>query len=122
MVNPYQSYIKTELDSLPVAGIIVKGYDRIILELKRAIENIEKGNIKGKIENISKALDLLTTLRLGLDFEKGGDIARNLEDIYSFCEREIQLANLKNDTERLKSVIKVLDTLKSGWEELAAKS
>ncbi|ACN99694.1 flagellar protein FliS [Sulfurihydrogenibium azorense Az-Fu1] len=122
MVNPYQSYIKTELDSLPVAGIIAKGYDRIILELKRAIENIEKGNIKGKIENISKALDLLTTLRLGLDFEKGGDIARNLEDIYSFCEREIQLANLKNDTERLKSVIKVLDTLKSGWEELAAKS
>ena len=122
MVNPYQSYIKTELESLPVAGIIAKGYDRIILELKSAIENIEKRNIKGKIENISKALDLLTTLRLGLDFEKGGEIARNLEDIYSFCEREIQLANLKNDVERLQNVIKVLDTVKSGWEELATKS
>ncbi|WP_028950708.1 flagellar export chaperone FliS [Sulfurihydrogenibium subterraneum] len=122
MINPYQSYIKTELDSLPVAGIIAKGYDRIILELKSAIENIEKRNIKGKIENISKAIDLLTTLRLGLDFEKGGEIARNLEDIYSFCEREIQLANLKNDVERLQNVIKVLDTVKSGWEELATKS
>ncbi|MFN3787499.1 MAG: flagellar export chaperone FliS, partial [Sulfurihydrogenibium azorense] len=121
MVNPYQSYIKTELDSLPVAGIIAKGYDRIILELKSAIENIEKKNIRGKIGNISKALDILTTLRLGLDFEKGGDIAKNLEELYAFCEREIQLANLKNDVGRLRDVIKILDTVKSGWEELAAK-
>lgn len=122
MVNPYENYIKTELDSLPIPGIIAKGYDRIILELKSTIESIEKGNLKEKIKSISKALDILTTLRLGLDFEKGGEIAQNLYDIYSFCEREIQLANLKNDTQKLNDVIKILNTVKEGWEELAQKA
>ncbi|WP_297889460.1 flagellar export chaperone FliS [Sulfurihydrogenibium sp.] len=122
MVNPYENYIKTELDSLPVAGIIAKGYERIILELKGAIENIENRNIKGKIKNISKAIDILTTLRVGLDFEKGGEIAQNLEDIYSFCINELLLANLKNDKQRLEDVINILNTLKSGWEELAHKT
>jgi flagellar protein FliS len=121
MINPYENYIKTELDSLPIAGIIAKGYDRIILELKGAIENIEKSNIKEKIQNISKAIDIITTLRLGLDFEKGGEIAQNLEEIYSFCLKEIQLANLKNDKKKLEDVINILNTLKSGWEELAQK-
>ncbi|MGC9120779.1 MAG: flagellar export chaperone FliS [Sulfurihydrogenibium sp.] len=121
MNNPYESYIKTELETLSLPGLVAKGYDRIILELKGAIENIDKGDIKGKIQHISKALDILNTLFYGLDFEKGGEIAQNLSELYSFCIREIQLANLKNDKKRLEDVINILNTLKGGWEELAQK-
>jgi flagellar protein FliS len=119
--NPYEGYIKTELETLSLPGLVAKGYDRIILELKGAIENIDKGDVKGKIQHISKALDILNTLLYGLDFEKGGEIAQNLSELYSFCIKEIQLANLKNDKKRLEDVINILNTLKGGWEELVQK-
>ncbi len=120
-MNPYESYIKTGIETANLPKIIAMAYDRINLELEKAIDAIEKEDLKSKINSINKALDILFTLKVGLDFEKGGEIARNLNDIYDFCEKQIMVGNLKNDKEALKSVINILNTIKEGWEELSTK-
>lgn len=120
-MNPYESYIKTGLETANLPKIIAMGYDRIILELEKAIEFIKNQDIKSKIDSINKALDILFTLKVSLDFEKGGEIAKNLNDIYNFCEKQIMIGNLKNDIYTLKDVINILNTVKEGWEELSLK-
>jgi flagellar protein FliS len=120
-VNPYESYLKTGLETANLPKLISMGYERIILELKAAIESIKNNDLKSKINHINKALDILLTLKTGLDFEKGGEIAQNLYEIYSFCEKQIMLGNLKNDEEILNEVINVLNTVREGWEELSSK-
>ncbi|MEZ0323919.1 MAG: flagellar export chaperone FliS [Hydrogenothermaceae bacterium] len=119
MTNPYETYLKTGLETMPLPKVISSGYERIILELKSAIEDIKKGDTKGKLDHIHRALEILRVLRLGLDFEKGGEIAVNLDNIYEFLERHISLGNLKNDEKILNEAIKILDTVKSGWDEIS---
>ncbi|MEJ5173650.1 MAG: flagellar export chaperone FliS [Hydrogenothermaceae bacterium] len=119
MVNPYESYLKTGLETMPLPKVIANGYERIVLELKSAIESIKTGDIKSKISHIHRALEILRVLRLGLDFEKGGEIAVNLDNIYEFLERHISLGNLKNDEKILNEAIEILNTVKSGWDEIA---
>lgn len=118
MTNPYQAYLKTGLETQTIPKLISTAYERIITELKQAEECIDKGDIKGKIDHIYKALDIIRVLRAGLDFEKGEEIARNLEEIYAFLERHITLGNLKNDKEIFEQAIGILNTVKSGWDEI----
>jgi flagellar protein FliS len=76
-------------------------------------------NVAPKCENISRAMALMEGLRLCLDKEAGGDIARNLEDLYDYMERRLVLANAKNDPAILDEVASLLNEIKSGWSAIA---
>ncbi len=121
MTNPYEAYIKTEVETASPVKQIVMLYDRAILSLKQAIEDIENNDIKSKVNNIQKATDILLALNSSLDMEKGGEIAQNLRDLYEFSYRQLLIAHAKNDTKLIKDIIEILETLKSGWEEIESK-
>lgn len=118
MTNPYQAYLKTGLETQSLPKLISAAYERIATELRLAEKCIQNSDIKGKIDHIYKALDILRTLRAGLDFEKGEEIARNLDQLYDFLERHITLGNLKNDSKFFEEAINILNTVKSGWDEI----
>jgi flagellar protein FliS len=121
MGNPYETYIKTDvLTASPVKQIVLL-YDRAIIALKQAIDDIKNGDIKSKVNNIQKATDILLALDSALDMEKGGEIAQNLRDLYRFSYQQILVAHAKNDINLLEDIIEILETLKSGWEELEQK-
>ena len=72
--------------------------------------------------NIIKAQDIISELMVALDFEKGGDIAKNLFSIYVYMNRELLNANINKDSEPLKRVKKLLMELREAWNEVAEKS
>jgi flagellar protein FliS len=76
-------------------------------------------NVMQKCEHIGRALALVEGLRLSLDKQNGGDIARNLEDLYDYMERRLVLANAKNDPAILDEVASLLNEIKSGWNAIA---
>lgn len=119
MTNPYQAYIRTDLETQPLPKLVSKAYERISFELKQAVVNMNEGNIKQKVEHIHRAMEILRTLRLGLDFDNGGEIAKNLDELYEFIEKQISLGNLKNDEKIFEDVFNILDTIKSGWDEIS---
>ena len=95
-----KSYIDTEiqtktLDSNPHS--IIK---EVLIELKKNMEtlaySIDNEPIISSIKSnaFSKSLTAIYILQSSLDFEKGGDIAQNLFDLYDYCKRGIN-KNLK---------------------------
>lgn len=118
MTNPYQAYIKTDLETKTLPKLISAAYERVITELKAAEKCIEDGDIKGKIEHIYKAMDIIEILRAGLDFEKGGEIASNLDNIYDFLSRHITFGHIRNDVKFFEEAIDILNTVKSGWDAI----
>jgi flagellar protein FliS len=78
----------------------------------------------GRIEKISKALvktqEIISELMVSLDFDEGEDIAKNLFSLYTWFNRELLEAGIRQESRRIKSVRDSLDGLRSAWQEMAA--
>ncbi len=122
MTNPYDVYLKTDIETASPIKQVVMLYDKAIVCLKDAINNIQEGDIKSKINNINRATEIILALNSSLDMEQGKEIAKNLRDLYEFSYLKILEAHAKNDIKLLEDIIQILDTLRSAWEELLSKS
>ncbi len=92
-------------------------YEGAIKFCKKAVIAIEKGDIAGRGENVSRAYDIVLELMNTLDHKVGGDIAANLEQLYMYITDELTQANINNDVNRLNNAIKILTTLYDGWKQ-----
>jgi flagellar protein FliS len=79
---------------------------------------IERKEIKKKADAIKKAIDIVVRLQASLDFEKGGQIATKLDDLYTFCTNRLALANAVNDTTMIDEVFRVIAEIKAGWSQI----
>ena len=61
--------------------------------------------------------DIVIELNNSLDFEVGGDIAKELSALYDYILHSSTQANIKISKEPLESCLKVLNTLYDGWAE-----
>ncbi|AYN94972.1 flagella export chaperone FliS [Pseudomonas sp. LTJR-52] len=68
---------------------------------------------------ISKALAILSGLQEALDYEKGGDYARNLNALYVYMAQKLTEANRNNQAELLDEVAGLLRKVKEGWDAIA---
>jgi flagellar protein FliS len=105
-------------------------YDEAIKSLDLALELLglntgEKKN-PGNIEKISKSVlkaqEIITELIVSLDFEQGGEIAKNLFALYTWFNKELLEANIAHDMRRITHVRNQLNELRSAWAEIVAKN
>jgi len=122
MTNPYDVYLKTDIETASPLKQVVMLYDKAIVCLKDAINNIQEGDIKSKINNINRATEIILALNSSLDMEQGKEIAKDLRDLYEFSYSKILEAHAKNDIKLLEDIIEILNTLRSAWEELLSKN
>ncbi|MNC54167.1 Flagellar protein FliS [compost metagenome] len=62
-------------------------------------------------------------MRDGLDAEKSDnpDYVQQLESLYVYMTNRLMEANLQNDVEIMDEVTRLLITVKSGWDAIAAE-
>jgi len=81
---------------------------------------IEQGDQSSKGIFINKAIGIITGLSNSLNMEAGGEIAKNLSNLYDFMLRRISEANLNNDVQALDDVAAVLRDIKEAWDAIPA--
>ncbi|MCB1145952.1 MAG: flagellar export chaperone FliS [Leptospiraceae bacterium] len=117
--NPYQEYQSNQIGTADPRQLIVMLYDGAIRFLSLAEGYIENYKTFDKANhNILRAQDILSELMVSLDFEKGGEIAQNLFNLYAWMKKELIEANLEKKKEPLTKVITMLADLKETWERL----
>ena len=117
----YKSSVYREV-SITTSGqtqLIVMLYDGAIRFLRRGIEAIESSNIEAKAAASDRALAIVQHLHLSLDMDRGQEISANLERLYSFVIAQITEGSSELQPRKLDEAIKVLDTLRSAWAEIA---
>jgi flagellar secretion chaperone FliS len=95
--------------------ILIMLYEAAIQNVKKASAAIDRKEAGTKGLHIGKAHDIVNELLNTLDFEVGGQIARDLERLYNFMIGQLVKANADNSKEALTSVQKLLETLLQGW-------
>jgi flagellar protein FliS len=126
--NPLAAYKETRVKTASPGQLIVMLYDEAIKQSDTAIallgpeskpkaENIERVN-----KSLGKVQDVVTELMASLDFDAGGDIARDLYALYVWFSKEILEANIRKEVGRIESVRNMLAELREAWAEAASKT
>ena len=108
-------YKQTSVKTANRGQILIMLYESAIRNVKKAADCIDRNDIPGKGMAIVKAHDIVNELNNTLDFETGGEIAKNLERLYMFISEQLIKANLENKKEPLQHVQKLMETLLEGW-------
>ena len=90
-------------------------YEHLIINLRRAEIQIEKGDLEGRSASLGKANDIVSELLCSLDREKGGEIAKSLASLYSYFAVELLNIAVSNEAGPLPRLIKVVEELHGAW-------
>ena len=93
-------------------------FDGLMESIDKAHGHIERGEIVEKNQTISRAQKIIFGLQMSLDMEKGGDLSRNLNDLYEYSVRRLLYAHSRNDVEALEEVKGLITEVSSAWSML----
>lgn len=86
-----------------------------IAQARGAMER-QQTALKGEL--IGKAIAIVGGLRGGLDLQRGGELAANLDSLYQYMVSRLLEANVKNEAALLDEVASLLRNVKSGWDAI----
>jgi flagellar secretion chaperone FliS len=112
------AYRQTKVITADPKRLVILCYETVISNLKMAREIYIAKDYETKAKCIQKAQDIICELTNALDFEQGGEVAKNLYALYTFLTRHILEADLKRDLNALTESIVMIAELKSAWQEI----
>ena len=128
--NAISTYRDTKVKTASQGQLIIMLYEEAVKQLDKALEllGLDRGGKRnpGNIEKISKSIlkaqEIITELTVSLDFDQGGDIAKNLFSLYTWFNKELLESNISHDIRRITQIRNQLNELRSAWAEVAAKN
>ncbi len=120
--SPSSIYQQIEINSsnkFQLVSMLYEGAVRFMSMAKGAIENRD---LVGKAQSLDRALAILGELQNTLNVEEGGEIAHQLDRLYTYMIERVLESSAKLDAQPLTEVIKLLRILNSAWAEVARKN
>ena len=93
-------------------------FDGLAESLATARGHIENDNIQEKSNALARASRIVVGLQGALDFERGGELATNLNELYAYITRRILHVNATNDLEVLSEVVSLVRDISEAWQSL----
>jgi flagellar protein FliS len=111
--------VETGVTAASPHKLVMMLFEGAMVAIATAKQLMQTGDIPGKGKAISKAINIIDNgLRASLDQKAGGDIAKNLYDLYEYMSNRLLLANLQNDQGALDEVYGLIKGLKDAWEAI----
>jgi flagellar protein FliS len=79
------------------------------------IERCGRGDVGRKAQLLSQCVSIIGELRGGLNLQQGGELARNLSDLYEYMTRQLLRANVDNNAGYIAEVQGLLGEIRSAW-------
>lgn len=118
MSNPYQKYKNASVMSASKEQVLLMLYEAAIKFTKLALQAIDNKNIAERGKNIMRAYDIVAEFQVSLDHNVGGDLPKQLDQLYTFMLDQYTKANIHGDPAALKSCLQILENLYDGWKQV----
>lgn len=112
------AYAQTQVTTTNQQQLIVMAYDGVLRFLGEAKDHMATKEVEAKYLALFKARAILEELAATLNTEKGGEIARNLWNLYMFFMRKIGEANLVNDPTLIDGILPSIRELRDAWVQM----
>lgn len=120
--DPYQTYIEGSFSSSNPVRLVIALYEGAIDAVRRARTCFEQGDIWGRGQAVSRAVNILAELIASLDDSKGGELSGNLKRLYDYMQRRLLEAHAQKAKEPFDEVEKLLTDLLEAWTVVAEQS
>jgi flagellar protein FliS len=117
-----QSYQQNDVLTATPGRLVVLLYDGAGRFLRRAAAALRADNLEACNTSMQRAEAIIDELLATLDFERGGEIAASLRDLYLFCRRELNDARLERDADKIDTVAELLAELREAWAQVEAQA
>lgn len=118
--DAYQSYQAVDLGAqtakaspLELVLILMNG---LLDELARARAHIEHARFEAKANSLNRSVAMLNGLSSALDTDSGSEVVAQLAELYDYCARRIHEAGIRMDVALLDEAVRLLGTVREGWE------
>ena len=68
-----------------------------------------------KSKSVARSKRIVLGLQGALDFEKGGDLAENLNELYGYVNRRLLVVDTQNDLNVIDEIIELMDEIRDAW-------
>ena len=93
-------------------------FDGLLESLASASGHIQNKAIEDKSNALVRAGRIVVGLQGALDFERGGELAQNLNELYSYITRRLFHINAQNDLIALEEVKTLIKDISQAWQTL----
>lgn len=120
MIGAYahNAYMASGINSLSPLELVIKLYDGAINFLNRVANAIEARDKVTKIQYINKTRAIIEELLNSLKVEEGGEVAQNLQDLYTYMLIELARLHASENLDKVYHIQDLLRTLRSAWQEI----
>lgn len=123
--NAIRAYHEAEQDFLvdgaDAHGLVEILFTELIASLSLAKRGLSSSDLATKSSGVSKALSIIHVLATSLDFEKGGDVAVSLAQLYEWSRRRIIEASRDNILAGLEEVLGAISEIAEAWRSIAVR-
>lgn len=116
----YQESLDDEILTADPVRLTQMLYRGAVDSITTARRYLKLGDIRARSRAISKTMAIVTELSLSLNHTTGGDVSKNLAELYAYTERLLIQANREQADPPLAEAERLLSTLLEAWESCIA--
>ncbi|MOA19424.1 Flagellar protein FliS [compost metagenome] len=93
-------------------------YDGVLKFGAQAEKALDNQDISAANKSLNKMQDILYELIACLDIKQGGEVAQNLQNIYTYSIDLLIQANMQKDKSKVTEVVSLVSDIRSAWEQI----
>jgi flagellar protein FliS len=113
--NHYQTYFEDEIMEADPITLVRLVYQAVFETIGQARRHLSCGAIAERSAAISKAIALLQELAVSVNHDNGGEIGRNLVELYDYIQRQLIQSNIHQSDAPMAEAERLVTTLLEGW-------
>jgi flagellar protein FliS len=114
-----QAYRRVESESRSPLELVVMLYDGALRFLAEAAEAADRGDLRARAHAVSRVLAIIGELQNTLDLEKGGAVADQLDDMYTYITSRLIDVTVKQDLSALDEARRLLTPIRDAWSQIS---
>jgi len=114
-VEAPQKIINTDPATASNIELIGTLFDGLLESLIATQGYIKNNNMQEKSKSVARSKRIVLGLQGALDFEKGGRLAKNLNELYGYVNRRLLVVDTQNDLDVIDEIIELMDEIRDAW-------
>jgi len=117
IVDARRIYQDTAVRGATPIELVIVLYDSAIEDMRRALMAMQESDVEARASKIGHALMVLQQLQGTLDFEHGGEAARQFEQFYNLMRAKLLEAQMRGSLELMQKQIRYMSEVRDCWTQ-----